>query len=113
MPTIPFNRRQELGTQIREQREKNDLKLRKVAIECEISPASLSDIEKGIIFPKEATFLRLVEILRFEDKPKICDSYAAIKESAPPDITRFLINNPDAIAKVRQFMQEISEKEGA
>ena len=111
MPATTFSQRQELGSQIKERRKASDMTLRKVAVECEISPASLSDIEKGIIFPKEATFLRLIEILRFEDKAKICDLYANLKNTVPPDITDYLTDNPEAIAKVRQLMQETPKKE--
>ena len=106
LPKVTFSQRQELGLRMQKQRTASDMRLRQVAIKCKISPASLSDIEKGIIFPKETTFLRLIEILCFEDKPEICDLYAKIKETAPPDVTKFLIDNPEAIAKVRQLMQE-------
>ena len=109
---IAIAKKKELGEEIKKQRIKVQMTLRAVAKECDIAPASLSDIENGILFPGEAAFLRLVEILRFEDKPKTCDLYAKIKETAPPDVTKFLIDNPDAITKVRQLMQEMPEKEG-
>ena len=106
---IATAKKKALGGKMKKQRTKVQMTLRAVAKKCDIAPASLSDIENGILFPGEATFLSLIETLRFEDKPKICDSYATIKETAPPDITSFLTNNPDATAKVRQLMQEEGE----
>ena len=106
---IATSKKKKLGSKIKTQRKSKDLKLRKVATECEISPASLSDIENGIIFPGETTFLRLIEILNFDDKSEICDLYATLKETAPPDVINFLINNKAAVAEVRQLMNKGKE----
>ena len=106
---IATGKKKQLGSQIKKQRTKEKKALRKVATECEISPASLSDIENGIIFPGEATFLRLIQILNFDDKSEICDLYAELKETVPPDVISFLINNKAAIAEVRQLMNKEKE----
>ena len=106
---VATSKKKKLGSQIKKQRIKEKKALRKVATECEISPASLSDIENGIIFPSEATFLRLIKILNFDDKSEICDLYAELKETAPPDVIDFLIKNKAAVAEVRQLMNKGKE----
>lgn len=108
--SIAVSKKKKLGSEIKKQRIKSKMTLRKAATECEISPASLSDIENGVIFPAEITFLRLIETLNFEDRTEICDLYAELKESAPPDVIDFLTKNKAAIAEVRQLMNK--EKEG-
>jgi len=96
--------KKKLGMKIKIQRNNRDLKLRQVAAECEISPASLSDIEKGVNFPAESTFIRLVNALHFEDKSEIYDLYADLKKTAPPDITEYLTNNKSFIPEVRRLI---------
>ena len=106
---ISTSKKKKLGSQIKKQRTNEKKTLRKVATECEISPASLSDIENGIIFPGEVTFLRLIKILNFANESEICDLYAELKETAPPDVIDFLIKNKAAIAEVRQLMNKEKE----
>ena len=106
---IAASKKKKLGIEIRKQRNKEKLALRKVASECGISPAALSDIENGINFPSETTFLRLVEILRFSDRPKAYDLYAGLKETAPPDVVEFLTRDKAAVAQVRALMNKGNE----
>ena len=103
---IATSKKKKLGTKLKIQRTKEKKALRKVAIECEISPTSLSDIENGVLFPSETTFLRLVEALNFDKKSEICDMYAELKETAPPDVVSFLTKNKTAVAEVRQLMNK-------
>ena len=108
---IATSKKKKLGMKLKTQRTKEKKALRKVAIECEISPASLSDIENGVLFPSETTFLRLVEALNFDKKTEICDMYAELKETAPPDVVSFLTKNKSAVAEVRQLMCRENEVE--
>jgi len=105
--SIPISKKKILGAALKTQR--GDKKLRNVAMECDISPASLSDIENGVLFPSESTFLRLVKILDFKDS-KICDTYAKIKGTAPPDVIDYLVNNQTVIAELRQRMNKEKEE---
>jgi transcriptional regulator with XRE-family HTH domain len=107
--TVAAISKRKLGSTIKRQREKVKLSLRKVASECEISPAALSDIENGIIFPSEKTFLRLIEVINFKDKSKVCDFYAKLKGTVPPDVVDFLNKNRPAVEEVRQRMKEGEE----
>jgi len=99
-----------LGKQIKKQREKEKLSQRQAALKCDITPASFHDIEKGIIFPSEKTFLNLIEKLNFDNKPKICDIYAKLKETIPPDVVKYLYENPSVVDDIRQRMKIQEEK---
>ena len=103
---IPASDKQELGLKIKKQRDKERLSLRKVASRCEISPASLSDIENGIIFPAEKTFLRLIDAINYGDRSEICDLYGKLKSTVPPDVLCYLIENRQVIEEIRILMNQ-------
>lgn len=103
---IPANNKKELGLKIKGQREKERLSLRKVASRCEISPAALSDIENGIIFPTEKTFLRIIDAINYVNKPEVCDLYGELKSTVPPDVASYLINNRQAVEGIRLLMTQ-------
>ena len=107
--SVSIQNKKQLGLTIRKQRIKEEKTLRKLAAVCEISPASLSDIENGVLFPGVKTFLNIVETLNFNDKSSICDLYARLKETAPPDIIDFLAKNEAAVSEVRLLMNKGKE----
>jgi transcriptional regulator with XRE-family HTH domain len=108
---VASNKKKELGKKIKIRREKENLSLRQAALECEISHTSLNDIERGVIFPSEATFLRLVETLKFPDRAEVCDLYGKLKGTAPPDVIDFLTRNKAAVDEVRQLINKEKEVE--
>ncbi len=101
---VAYGEKKRLGAEIKEQRENGRMKLREVAKKCSISPAALSDIENGINFPKEETFLQLISVLGFSNKENMCDLYAELKKTTPPDITDYLVNNRAVVHEVRQLI---------
>ena len=92
---ISFKEKFRLGEKIKIQRLNDKKSLRKLASECEMSYATLYDIENGNGFPTEKVLISLVKNLNFKDKTEIYNLYAEIKESAPPDIIDFLVKNKD------------------
>ena len=103
---IEFKQKQKLGQKIKKQRLKDKKSLRILAAECEMSYATLNDIENGNGFPTEKVFMRLIKNLEFSDKKEMYNEYARIKETAPPDVIDFLSKNVVAVDMVRQIMEQ-------
>lgn len=103
---ISFKKKIHLGGKIKIQRLNDKKSLRKLASECEMSYATLYDIENGNGFPTEKVLISLVKNLNFKDKTEIYNLYAEIKESAPPDIIDFLVKNKDVVDAVRKIIEE-------
>lgn len=106
---ISFKQKQILGKKIKAQRNKDGKSLRKLASECEMSYATLNDIENGNGFPTEKVFIALVENLNFKNKTEMYDQYAIIKESAPPDVIDFLSKNKDVVKEIRKIIEKKGE----
>ena len=81
-----------IGKLIKNQRIKEKKSLRTVAAECDMSYATLNDIEHGDGFPTPEVILKLTQALNFplKKRHKLLDDYGAIKKTAPPDIDQFL-----------------------
>ena len=103
---VAVNQKKRLGNMLKSQREKEKKSLRGLAADCDMSYATLNDIENGNGFPTEKTVLRIVEKLNFTDKTKIYDLYATIKDTAPPDVIEYLSQNRPAVEDVRQRMNK-------
>ena len=103
---ISFKEKFRLEEKIKIQRLNDKKSLRKLASECEMSYATLYDIENGNGFPTEKVLISLVKNLNFKDKTEIYNLYAEIKESAPPDIIDFLVKNKDVVDAVRKIIEE-------
>ena len=102
---VAVSQKQKLGRMLKSQRKKDKKSLRGLAADCDMSYATLNDIENGNGFPTEKTILRIVENLSFSNKVQIYDLYAKIKETAPPDVIEYLSNNQPAVEEVRQRMK--------
>lgn len=100
-----------LGRKIRQLRESQNPRLsqRKLALEAEITNASLSDIENGINFPSEDLLLRLVTLLNPKEsiKQEIYDIYARAKGGPPPDISAYLRENE----KMNELLRRLIHKQ--
>jgi len=108
--SISIKNKQKLGKQIKKQREKIKLSQRKLAIACGITPQALSDIENGINLPSVNVFMKLIDAANFDDKEKMYNLYGDIKETAPPDILKFLTNNESFVTEIRlKIKQEKGE----
>ncbi len=103
---VPVKSKQKLGKLLKAQRLKDKKSLRALAADCEMSYATLNDIENGNGFPTEKVFLRLIENLNFADKEKMYNLYAKIKETAPPDVIDFLSKSKSAVDAVRKIMEQ-------
>jgi transcriptional regulator with XRE-family HTH domain len=103
---IAFKDKEKIGKRIKQQRLKDKQSLRALAALCEMSYATLNDIETGNGFPTEKVFLKLIKSLNFSDREKMYDLYAQVKETAPPDVIEFLTKNKPAVEKVRQLIKE-------
>lgn len=106
---ITFKQKLALGKKIKEQRHKDGKSLRKLAAECEMSYATLNDIENGKGFPTEKVYLSLIETLNFNNKAEMYNQYAKIKKSAPPDVIDFLSRNEDVVEEVRKIREKKGE----
>lgn len=103
---IAIKDKRRIGSQIKQQRQKEKKTLRGLAAECEMSYATLNDIENGNGFPTEKVFLKLVKSLNFSNREKLYDLYAQVKGTAPPDVVEFLAESKEVVAVVRQAMQQ-------
>lgn len=103
---VPVKSKQKLGKLLKSQRLKDKKSLRSLAADCEMSYATLNDIENGNGFPTEKVFMRLIENLNFSDSIKMYNTYAEIKETAPPDVIDFLSKSKSAIEVVRKIMEQ-------
>jgi len=100
--------KKQLGKWIRQLREKKKphLSQRQLALAVEITNASLSSIESGMIFPSEELLLRLLEQLQPppELREKIFILFARAKKTSPPDINAELSKNPRLWRLIRQLI---------
>lgn len=103
---IAFRDKKKVGEKIKQQRLKDKKSLRALAAICEMSYATLNDIENGNGFPTEKVFIKLIENLNFSNKEKMYDLYADVKETAPPDVIDFLSKNRSAVERVRQLIKK-------
>ena len=103
---IAFRDKEKIGKKIKQQRIKDKKSLRSLAAICEMSYATLNDIENGNGFPTERVFMKLIENLNFSDREKMYDIYAEVKATAPPDVIDYLSKNKSAVEKVRQLIKE-------
>ena len=103
---IPYDKKKYLGSVLKAQRKKDNKSLRCLAALCEMSYATLNDIENGNGFPTEKTILRIVKNLNFDDTAKIYDIYATVKGTAPPDVIEYLCENKAVVDEIRQRMKK-------
>ena len=100
--------KKQLGKWIKQLREKKKpyLSQRQLALAVEITNASLSSIESGMIFPSEELLLRLLEQLQPppELREKIYTLFARAKKTSPPDINAELSKNPRLWGLIRQLI---------
>lgn len=98
-----------LGKWIRQLRQGKTppLSQRKLALAVEITNASLSSIENGMIFPSEELLLKLVEQLQptLSKREEIFAFYARARETIPPDINAKLRKEPKLCKMVRQIVE--------
>ena len=100
--------KKKIGRELAKFRAKEKRSLRDVASECDISHASLSDFEKGVILPSECVLIKIVTALQvpIDKQHKLFDLYASVKGTAPPDIAKSLKDNTELILKVRNLIQK-------
>ena len=100
--------KKQLGKWIKQLREKKKpyLSQRQLALAVEITNASLSSIESGMIFPSEELLLKLLEQLQPppEVREKILTLFAKAKKTSPPDINAGLSKNPRLWGLIRQLI---------
>lgn len=100
--------KKKLGKWIKQSREKKHpyLSQRQLALAVDITNASLSSIESGIIFPSEELFLKLLEQLQPppELREKMMILFAKARGTPPPDINVQLSKNPKLWSLVRQLI---------
>lgn len=97
-----------LGKKLRILRESKEISQRQTALAAEITNASLSSIENGMIFPSEALLLRLVDFLKPTEKlrQELYEIYAQAKDMPPPDISNFLKDQPELQDLLRELMKK-------
>ena len=100
--------KKQLGKWIKQLREKKKpyLSQRQLALAVEITNASLSSIESGMIFPSEELLLKLLEQLQPppELREKIYTLFARAKKTSPPDINAELSKNPRLWGLIRHLI---------
>lgn len=81
-----------IGSQIKTQREKQGLSLRKLAGLCGIHFSTLNDIENGYTLPSQKVMAAIGENLAFTEKKRedLFKQYSSLKNTPPPDISQFL-----------------------
>ena len=96
--TVSATDKKKLGKWIKQSREKKQphLSQRQLALAVDITNASLSSIENGMIFPSEELLLKLIEQLQPppELREKMLTLFAKAKGTSPPDINAELSKNP-------------------
>ena len=99
--------KKKLGKWIKQAREKKQphLSQRQLALAVDITNASLSSIESGMIFPSEELLLKLIEQLQPppELREKMLALFAKAKGTSPPDINAELSKNPKLWGLIRQM----------
>ena len=100
--------KKKLGKWIKQLREKTQphLSQRQLALSVNITNASLSSIESGMIFPSEELFLKLLEKLQPppELREKMLTLFANAKGTPPPDINAELSRKPKLWGLIRQLI---------
>ncbi len=100
--------KKKLGKWIKQSREAKQphLSQRQLALAVDITNASLSSIESGIIFPSEELLLKLLEQLQppSELREKILTLFAKAKGTSPPDINAELSKSPKLWSLIRQLI---------
>ena len=100
--------KKKLGKWIKQAREKKQphLSQRQLALAVDITNASLSSIESGMIFPSEELLLKLIEQLQPppELREKMLTLFAKAKGTSPPDINAELSKNPKLWGLIRQLI---------
>ena len=103
--------KKKLGKWIKQAREKKQphLSQRQLALAVDITNASLSSIESGMIFPSEELLLKLIEQLQPppELREKMLALFAKAKGTSPPDINAELSKNPKLWGLIRQLTNDI------
>ena len=106
--------KKKLGKWIKQSREKKQphLSQRQLALAVDITNASLSSIESGMIFPSEELLLRLIEQLQPppELREKMLVLFAKAKGTSPPDINAELSKNPKLWGLIRQLIRDKSKQ---
>lgn len=82
------------------------LSQRQLALAVDITNASLSSIESGMIFPSEKLLLKLLEQLQPppELREKMLTLFAKAKGTSPPDINAKLSRTPKLWGLIRQLI---------
>gem|GEM_PF-990316 len=100
--------KKKLGKWIKQSREKKQphLSQRQLALAVDITNASLSSIESGMIFPSEELLLKLLEQLQPppELREKMLALFAKAKGTSPPDINAELSKSPKLWGLIRQLI---------
>lgn len=100
--------KKKLGKWIKQSREKKQphLSQRQLALAVDITNASLSSIESGMIFPSEELFLKLLDQLQPppELREKMLTLFANAKGTPPPDINAELSRKPQLWGLIRQLI---------
>lgn len=100
--------KKKLGKWIKQSREKKQphLSQRQLALAVDITNASLSSIESGMIFPSEELLLKLLEQLQPppELRDKMLTLFATAKGTPPPDINAELSKNPKLWGLIRKLI---------
>ena len=97
--------KKKLGKWIKQSREKKQphLSQRQLALAVDITNASLSSIESGMIFPSEELLLKLLEQLQ-PPPEKMLALFAKAKGTSPPDINAELSKSPKLWGLIRQLI---------
>lgn len=100
--------KKKLGLWIKQSREKKQphLSQRQLALAVDITNASLSSIESGMIFPSEELLLKLLEQLQPppELREKMLALFARAKGTSPPDINAELSKSSKLWGLIRQLI---------
>ena len=111
--SIAVKDKKAFGLLIKNQREKDKKSLRGLAAECEMNYVTLYDIENGNGFPTEEVVIKIVNQLNFKSKAYVFDKYAKCKQTAPPDVAKYLTGNDKVVAWIRRMMEEDKTNKGA
>ena len=104
---------------IQKLRKSRGLTLRTLGSELNMSATYLFDLENGNRRPTENIVNRLVEFYQLDDSGKrvIYDAAASATGLLPYDVVKFLKENPDVLAKVKEELfkrnQEIDERQNS
>jgi len=85
------------GKEVRQEREKNGISLRKMASLVEMSPSYLSKLERGLVAPPSEKFIESMSSILNIDR----DRLMAFAGKVSSDIIGKIIENPDIAKKIR------------